>query len=193
MPPSLCIDLDQRERAQLLEIARRSIDEGLAKGRALAVDLQLLTEKLNTSAAVFITLTRGGELRGCVGSLQAVDPLAQAVANSAFNAAFGDRRFPSLRADELDAIRIEISVLSEMEPIEAESRQALLDALQPGVDGLLLEDRGYRSTFLPKVWDSLASPAEFLEHLCLKAGLGARYWSDTIRFHRYRTLSFAEN
>ena len=80
-----------------------------------------------------------------------------------------------------------------MEPIEAASRQALLDSLQPGIDGLLLEDRGYRSTFLPKVWDSLASPAEFLEHLCLKAGLGARHWSGTIRFHRYHTLSFAEN
>ncbi len=193
MPPSLCIDLDPRERAQLLDIARQSLGEGLARGRALVVDLQALAENFNTPAAVFITLTRNGELRGCVGSLQALDPLAQAVANSAFNAAFGDRRFPSLRADELDTIRIEISVLSQMEPIEADSRQALLDALKPGIDGLVLEDRGYRSTFLPKVWDSLASPTEFLEHLCLKAGLGARHWSDTIRFHRYHTLSFAEN
>ena len=193
MPPSLCIDLDPRQRARLLDIARQSLGEGLARSRALVVDPEPLDEKLNTPAAVFITLTRNGELRGCVGSLQALDPLAQAVANSAFNAAFRDRRFAPLRADELDAVRIEVSVLSEMEPIEADSRQALLEQLQPGIDGLLLQDRGYRSTFLPKVWDNLASPAEFLEHLCLKAGLDARYWSDTIRFHRYHTLSFAES
>ena len=193
MPPSICIELDQDERASLLEIARRSIAEGLETGRALVVDGAALGDKFDTRAAVFITLTRGGELRGCIGSLQAQHPLAQAVANSAFNAAFSDRRFPALGADELDSIRIEISVLSEMEPIAADSREALLDELQPGVDGLLLEDRGYRSTFLPKVWDSLGSRGEFLEHLCLKAGLGARYWSDTIRFHRYHTLSFAES
>lgn len=193
MPPSLCIELDETERAALLDIARRSIAHGLDQGRALNVDTAGLGEHLAAPAAVFITLTRDGDLRGCIGSLQALEPLARAVANSAFNAAFRDPRFAALGADELDAIRIEISVLSKMEPIAAESREALLDALQPGIDGLLLEDRGYRSTFLPKVWEKIASPAEFLEHLCLKAGLGARHWSDTIRFHRYRALSFAEN
>ena len=121
--------------------------------------------------------------RGCI----------RAVTEAAFNAAFRDRRFAPLAAEELDEIKIEISVLSEMEPIEAESRQQLLEALEPGVDGLLLEDSGHRSTFLPKVWDKISAPTEFLEHLCLKAGLGARHWSATIRFHRYHTLSFEEN
>lgn len=192
MPPSLCIDLDTEQRRRLLEIARQSIAAGLATGKALQIDLDSLEQKLQTRAAVFITLTRNGELRGCIGGLQASEPLAQAVANSAFNAAFRDHRFPVLGTDELDKVSIEISVLSEMEPLVADSRDDLLEVLQPGVDGLLLEDRGYRSTFLPKVWSSLASPAEFLEHLCLKAGLGAGHWSDTIRFHRYHTLSFAE-
>ena len=151
MPPSLCIELSDSEQARLLEIARQSISSGLTSGRALQVDVARADANLQTVAAVFVTLTRAGQLRGCIGSLQAREPLAQAVANSAFSAAFRDYRFPSLRADELDAIRIEISVLSEMEPIEAETRRALLDSLQPGVDGLLLEDRGYRSTFLPQV------------------------------------------
>ncbi len=193
MPPSLCIELSDGEQARLLEIARQSIGSGLTSGRAPQVDIARLGPNLQTVAAVFVTLTRDGELRGCIGSLQAQEPLAQAVANSAFSAAFRDYRFPSLRADELDAIRIEISVLSEMEPIEAETRQALLDSLQPGVDGLLLEDRGYRSTFLPQVWEKIASPTKFLEQLCLKAGLDAGYWSGTLQFHRYRTLSFAES
>ena len=193
MPPSLCIELSDGEQARLLEIARQSIGDGLNSGRALQVDLSRIDANLKTVAAVFVTLTRAAQLRGCIGSLKAQEPLAQAVANSAFGAAFRDYRFPSLRADELDQIRIEISVLSEMEPIEAETRQALLDSLQPGVDGLLLEDRGYRSTFLPQVWEKMASPTEFLEQLCLKAGLDAGYWSGTLRFHRYQTLSFAES
>ncbi len=193
MPPSLCIELSDSEQARLLEIARQSIASGLTSGRALQVELDGIDARLQTVAAVFVTLTRAGELRGCIGSLKAQEALAQAVANSAYSAAFRDYRFPSLGADELDAIRIEISVLSEMEPIEAPTRQALLDVLQPGVDGLLLEDRGHRSTFLPQVWEKIASPSEFLDQLCLKAGLDAGYWSGTLRFHRYHTLSFAES
>lgn len=193
MPPSLYIDLSAGEQARLLEIARQSISSGLASGSALQLDVAQLDASLQTAAAVFITLMRGGELRGCIGSLQAQEPLAQAVANSAFGAAFRDRRFPPLRADEFDAIHIEISVLSEMEPIAADTRQTLLDSLQPGVDGLLLEDGSYRSTFLPKVWEKITAPTEFLEQLCLKAGLDAGHWSRTLRFHRYRTLSFAES
>jgi len=193
MPLSLCIELSDSEQTRLLDIARQSLSSGLATGRALQFEISQLEDSLQIDAAVFITLTRSGELRGCVGSLQAVEPLAQAVATSAFNAAFRDRRFGPLGVDELDAIRIEISVLSEMEPIEADSRQALLDSLQPGVDGLLLEDQGYRSTFLPKVWEKITSPAEFLQQLMLKAGLGAGHWSGTLRFHRYHTFTFAEN
>jgi AmmeMemoRadiSam system protein A len=192
MPPSLCIELSDAEQARLLDIARESIADGLASGGALQVDPSLMEENLQGRAAVFVTLTRSGELRGCVGSLQAVEPLAQAVATSAFNAAFRDRRFGQLREEELDAIRIEISLLSEMEPIDADSRRALLDSLQPGVDGLLLEDGGYRSTFLPKVWEKITSAEEFLQQLLLKAGLGAGHWSNSLRFHRYHTFTFAE-
>ncbi len=192
MPPSLCIELSDNEQARLLVIARQSIAAGLTSGKALQPGIGQLEYNLQVRSAVFITLTRSGELRGCVGSLQAVEPLAQAVATSAFNAAFRDRRFGRLRGEELDVIRIEISVLSEMEPIEADSRQALLDSLQPGVDGLLLEDQGYRSTFLPKVWEKITSAEEFLQQLSLKAGLGAGHWSGTLRFHRYHTFTFAE-
>ena len=193
MPPSLCIELSDSEQSRLLDIARQSISSGFSTRSALQINLAEFENKLQTRAAVFVTLTRYGELRGCVGSLQAVEPLAQAVATSAFNAAFRDSRFPAVDVDELDAIRIEISVLSQMEPIEAPTRQALLDSLQPGIDGLLLEDRGYRSTFLPKVWEKITSPNEFLEQLLLKAGFDAGHWSSTIRFYRYHTLTFAES
>ncbi len=193
MPLSLCIELSEAEKTGLLGIARESISHGLSTGKPLQPDTGPSGENLRVRAAVFVTLTRNGELRGCVGSLQAREALDGAVANSAFNAAFRDRRFAQLRADELEGIRIEISVLSEMELIRAESRQALLNALQPGLDGLLMEDRDYRSTFLPKVWEKIKSADEFVDQLFLKAGLGPAHWSATVRFHRYHTLSFAED
>jgi AmmeMemoRadiSam system protein A len=193
MQPSLCANLSGDEQDSLLEIARQSIHSGLESGRALQLDVTGFDDNLRIEAAVFITLTRFGDLRGCIGSLQAAHPLAQAVANSAFNAAFRDHRFGKVGSTELADLRIEISVLSELEPVEAPSRQMLLDNLQPGVDGLMMEDRGYRSTFLPKVWEKLPSANEFLGELMEKAGLPAGHWSGSIRFHRYHTLSFAEN
>jgi AmmeMemoRadiSam system protein A len=193
MPLSPCADLRADEQVRLLVLARESILGGLQTGRALQVDLARLNDNLLIKSAVFITLMRRGELRGCIGSLQPVEPLAQAIANSAFNAAFHDRRFGKMQADEVDELMIEISVLSEMELIEVDSRQALLKQLQPGVDGLLLEDQGHRSTFLPKVWEKITSPEMFIEQLMLKAGLPAEHWSQRIQFWRYHTSTFAEN
>ncbi len=80
-----------------------------------------------------------------------------------------------------------------MEPVAAVSRDELLDLLEPGLDGLLLEDRGRRATFLPKVWEKMASPQQFVEQLLLKAGLPPDHWSDSLRISRYRTLSFADS
>jgi len=139
-----------------------------------------------------LTLTQSSQLRGCIGSLESTDPLAQSVANAAFNAAFRDTRFVPLAADEIEHTRVEISVLSELESFAVANRTELLDRLSIGEDGLLLEDGSHRSTFLPKVWDMVADPEEFLNHLLAKAGLPDDYWSETIRFKRYQALSFGE-
>ena len=193
MPPSPCIELAARERERLLEIARASIRHGLDNGTAFSVDRAEIDGPLARTSAVFVTLLRDGQLRGCVGSLEARAPLAQAVATSAYNAAFRDHRFPELRSAEFHALAIEVSVLSPLEPLEAASRDELLAALQPGVDGLLLEDRGRRATFLPKVWEKIPAPQEFVEQLLLKAGLPPDHWSDSLDIRRYRTLTFAES
>ncbi len=193
MLPSLCIDLSADEQSRLLDIARQSIVNGLDSGAALRLDVAQLDANLRIDSAVFVTLTLAGNLRGCIGSLQPSAPLAQAVANSAFNAAFWDRRFAQVQASEIEKLRIEVSVLSPMELIAVNSRQALLDDLQPGVDGLLMEDQSYRSTFLPKVWEKITTPNEFVGQLMQKAGLAAEHWSSTIRFYRYHSTSFGEN
>lgn len=192
MALSPCIDISASDRQQLLLIANQSIDSGLSSDRAYLPDCSELSGNLLAPFGTFVTLTKQDELRGCMGCLQSSEPLASSVASSAFNAAFGDRRFSKLTIEEKELIDIEISVLSEMEALEVTDRQSLLDQLIPGKDGLLLEDLRYRSTFLPGVWEKLPDPAEFLEQLFLKAGLGRDYWSKSILFYRYRAVSFNE-
>ncbi len=193
MPLSLCIDLNTGEQARLLDIARQSIVNGLDSGGALQLDVGRLDANFRIDSAVFVTLTLDGSLRGCIGSLQASAPLAQAVADAAFNAAFRDPRFAKVRNDEVENLRVEVSVLSSMDEIPVDTRQSLLDNLQPGVDGLLIEDRGHRATFLPQVWEKISTADKFVGQLMLKAGLAAGYWSSTIHCYRYHSTSFGEN
>ena len=192
MAPSLCIDLSHTEREQLLYIARESLHSGLHQGSPHTANLDEAPDFLTWQLGVFVTLTRQGKLCGCIGSMHSDEPLARSVAESAYKAGFQDPRFAPLQAQQLDKTRIEISILSPMEPLSVESRSELLSALRPTLDGLLLQDRHYRSTFLPKVWEQLPDPEVFLEHLLTKAGLPVDHWSETMRFFRYQTVSFSE-
>ncbi len=192
MAPSFCIELDAGQRRQLLGIARQSIGHGLQGIGPLPVAEDGLAEALKARLGVFVTLTKNETLRGCIGSLQSLEPLARSVANSAYSAAFEDPRFTRLRVHEAEEVEVDISVLSQLEPIQVGSRRELLDLLQPGTDGLLLEDLRHRSTFLPKVWEQLPDPGQFLDQLLAKAGLPEHHWSATIRFQRYHTVSFSE-
>ena len=192
MPSADTSDLDAGARRTLLELARRSIANGLREGRALAAHAGDFGDTLQATRAAFVTLKEGERLRGCIGHLQAVQPLVQDVAENAFAAAFRDPRFPPLQPDEFDGVRIEISVLSPPEPMRFTSEQDLLAQIRPGRDGLILEDGAARGTFLPSVWESLPDPGDFLRHLKLKAGLPPDHWSPQLRMSRYRTESFAE-
>jgi len=180
------------ERAQLLQVARDSIRHGLEHGGQLQVDEQDYPPALQAHRACFVTLHRDGSLRGCIGHLEAIQPLVVDVAGNAYAAAFQDPRFPPLKSSELDAIDLEISVLSVPEPLPFDDREDLLSKIRPGVDGLILAaPAGHRGTFLPSVWESLPRAEEFLSNLVLKAGLPMGYWSDDIRMQRYTTESFA--
>ncbi|MDR1633945.1 MAG: AmmeMemoRadiSam system protein A [Bifidobacteriaceae bacterium] len=143
--------------------------------------------------AAFVTLTRHGELRGCIGSLEAHRPLAKDVQYNAIDAAFGDPRFAPLPAGEVDRVDIEVSVLSEPLPLAFADRADLAGQLRPGVDGLVLAARGRRGTFLPQVWDQLPTPELFLAHLVRKAGLPAGYWDGDVRIWRYTVTAFEED
>ena len=142
--------------------------------------------------ATFVTLTMKGNLRGCIGMLEAVYPLFRDVAQNAFAAAFRDPRFPPLSETELSTVKIEISLLTPPVPFPVKSEQDLLAGMRPDVDGLILEDGFHRGTFLPAVWEDLPDPRDFLMHLKLKAGLPPDYWSDTLKVLRYTANKISE-
>jgi len=184
--------LNEQQRDILLKTARASIRTGLSKGHPLAVNPADFEEALQAERATFVTLNEHGELRGCIGHLEAIQPLIKDVADNAFSAAFQDSRFPPVSDKEFDQLEIHISVLSPPQPLSFISEEDLLRQIRPGVDGLILQDGYYRGTFLPSVWEQLPGKEEFLAHLKLKAGLPANYWSDSLRVSRYTTESFSE-
>ncbi len=180
-------------RTILLDTAWRSIRHGLAHGTPLAVQLDHVADPLGEPGASFVTLHIEDQLRGCIGTLEAFRPLISDVAENAFAAAFRDPRFTPLTEPELEELSLDISVLSQPEPMQFDSERDLLEKIQPDVDGLILKDGPYRGTFLPSVWKSLPDRAEFLRHLKLKANLPATHWSDSVEVWRYTTESFGSS
>jgi AmmeMemoRadiSam system protein A len=189
MPSTEC--LPPKERGILLALARRSIQSGLDPGSRLDIRIEDYPESLHEKRACFVTLNKRGALRGCIGHLEAVQPLVMDVVENAHAAAFRDPRFPPLQSAEMDALDIHISVLTPASPLPFTSEKDLVDRLRPGIDGLILQSGSRRGTFLPSVWESLPEPREFLRHLKLKAGMTADSWSDDTRVYRYTTESFS--
>lgn len=183
---------DDAAGAELLRLARASIEHGLVHGRPLPVDCDQLPRALAATAATFTTLRSGGRLRGCCGILEAIRPLAEDVSNSAFRAAFRDVRFEPVGEQELGGIRLEVSVLSPLESIPVSREADLLRRLTPGIDGLVIIAEGRRATFLPKVWEMLPDSRQFVRALKTKCGLPENYWSERLEFLRYRTTSCSE-
>lgn len=148
---------------------------------------------LKQPGACFVTLTQHGNLRGCIGSLEAHRSLLADVKSNAVAAALHDPRFMPLTASELGNTRIEISLLSPASPITFSSEADALAQLRPMVDGVIFEFDSYRSTFLPQVWEQLPSPQQFMAHLKNKAGLPADFWADGIQLSRYSVIKWKEH
>ncbi len=172
----------------LLTIARNAI------GKRLGQDVRsaLPHPELSQPGATFVTLTQNGQLRGCIGSLEAYRALAADVTENAIAAAFRDPRFAPLGTDELPRTRIEVSLLESAKPMEFNDEAEAIARLRPGIDGLILSHAGRRATFLPQVWESLPDPHKFLEQLKLKAGLPADFWDETIILARYGVQKWKE-
>jgi len=172
----------------LLTLARGAIAEQF--GAVLLPEMD--APELALPGASFVTLSKGGGLRGCIGSLEARRALGQDVRANAYSAAFRDPRFPPLARDELPLIRVEVSLLTPAQPLSFTGEADALRQLRPGVDGLVFEQGSHRSTFLPQVWESLPDPRQFLVQLKIKAGLPPDFWSQELRLSRYQVQKWTE-
>ena len=176
----------------LLQVARAAISNTLGQSMVLPdPDLQK-ADVLHAPGASFVTLIQQGELRGCIGSLQAHRPLLADIQANAIAAALHDPRFAPLTLLELDVTTVEVSVLSATQPLPFTSEAHALAQLRPGVDGVVFEFGRYRSTFLPQVWEQLPDAAEFMAHLKHKAGLAPNFWAAEVRLQRYTVSKFKE-
>jgi hypothetical protein len=174
----------------LIALARHSILSGLDTGQPARVPVDERTAALLAApGAAFVTLRRrDGALRGCIGSATATRPLIVDVTQHAFNAGFRDPRFPRLEWLELAGLVLSVSVLTPPEPMRFADEPGLLEQLRPGMDGLIIEELGRRSLFLPSVWEEISDPRQFLTLLKLKAGLAAGHFSPTFRAQRFRSI-----
>ena len=172
----------------LLPIARAAISTAL--GFPQQADEEATW--LQAPGACFVTLTQRGELRGCIGTLEARRSLLADVKANAVAAALHDTRFTPLSLPELPRTRVEVSLLSSMQPMLFADEADALAQLQPGVDGVVFEHGHHRSTFLPQVWEQLPRAANFMAHLKQKAGLPPDFWAKEVRLQRYAVRKWTE-
>ena len=193
LEPGGVSSLSAADRVWLLRLARASVAMAVRTRRLPELDPATIPPTARPARAAFVTLTRQGQLRGCIGNLIANRPLYAAVMENARNAATRDPRFPAVEPAELAGLRIEISVLSEPAPLLCESPVDLLDRLRPGRDGVVLQVGPRTATFLPQVWEQLPAPADFLDALARKAGAAPDAWRDAgTLVSIYHVEAFAE-
>lgn len=186
--------LTSTEKQTLLKLARQALESGVRGSAPAPVNEAEFSPVLRANGASFVTLTRRGQLRGCIGALEGYQPLAQDVQEHAVAAALNDYRFPPVAPAELDEIKIEISRLTPPQPLHYTDSADLLAKLRPNIDGVTLRDKfGRRATFLPQVWQQLPDKAEFLSHLCQKMGAAPDAWhSQNLTVQTYQVEEFHE-
>jgi AmmeMemoRadiSam system protein A len=192
-PAPVDCSLNPLEKQALLRIARTTVVATVEGRRPDSLDLAAYSERLRGLGASFVTLLHFGALRGCLGSLQPERPLAEDVRQHAIAVCASDYRFPPVQPEEVPGLSLDVSVLSPTHLLEYASPDDLLGRLRPGVDGVLLRAGTYRATFLPKVWERVTTPDEFLGMLCRKAGLPADSWRrDRLEISTYTVEEFQE-
>ncbi|MGB9763001.1 MAG: AmmeMemoRadiSam system protein A [Minisyncoccia bacterium] len=186
-----------KNKKYLLEISRRAIEKYLTENAILVIDDDGLDKELVEKKATFVTLTINNELRGCMGEMKATKPLYQSVIDNSLASAFLDPRFNPLTLEELNKIKIEISILSPLKLIDLNQFKDINDFvkyLEKRKPGIFLKKDKYQATFLPQVWEELKNPSEFLTHLCYKAGLKPDEWLNfkNLEIQEYEVDKFKE-
>ncbi|CAA7615795.1 MEMO1 family protein H261_09252 [Candidatus Terasakiella magnetica] len=175
----------------LTDLAWASLRHGLETGKPLPPPAER-PGPLALPGAVFVTLLRHGQLRGCIGSVMAWRPLAEDLTENAFKAAFHDPRFTPLTAPEMEGLTLSLSVLTPPQPMTFGNEADLLAQLRPRIDGLIIEDSGKRALFLPSVWEQLPDKRQFLAHLKVKGGMAAHHWSPGFKASTFQAIEIGK-
>jgi AmmeMemoRadiSam system protein A len=192
------LNLNQAQGQVLLKLARQTLMKRLgqpvSESEVDRLNTALTDSCFDALCGTFVTLKINQQLRGCIGNLTSTEPLAISVRRNAINAAFQDPRFKPLAAQELEKIEIEVSILSQPQPLKYSDSADLIKKLRPRIDGVIIRKDGASATFLPQVWEQLPEPRDFLTHLCLKAGLASDAWQNTeLEVSTYQVQYFEED
>ena len=187
------IFLSEIDMKRLLEIARKAITCVVRNEPLKIVELGEYSQLLRDPGASFVTLTKKEKLRGCIGTLEAYQPLVLDVQEHAVAAAMEDYRFPDVSEGELHLIKIEISRLTPVQLVDYSTPEDLVSKLRKNVDGVLIKDYGRRATFLPQVWEKVPDPNQFLSQLCVKMGASPDLWLEKhLQVYTYQVEKFKE-
>jgi len=170
--------LTKKQKDMLLELARNTIANDLALEEPKFKNEDFKDKIFQEKRGVFVTLEMYGNLRGCIGNIEPVYPLYEAVRRNAHEAAFDDPRFDPVVEEELESLDIEISVLTDPRPLKYTTPEDLIKKLQPGKEGVILGKGFFKATYLPQVWDEIKEPEFFLSSLAMKAGLEPDVWKN---------------
>ena len=171
--------LTDEEKQILLRMAREAMECSVRGEKLTPLHKETLSPRLLEQGASFVTLTVRGQLLGCIGALEAYQPLVEDVREHAVAAALEDPRFPPVSERELNGINIEVSRLTRPVPLEYKDAEDLLAKLRPNIDGVILRDGYRRATFLPQVWEKIPDRSQFLDNLCYKMGARSDLWRVT--------------
>ncbi|MFZ2189603.1 MAG: AmmeMemoRadiSam system protein A [Candidatus Magasanikiibacteriota bacterium] len=187
----------QDQQTYLLTLARKSLEYYFETGSILSVDVSTVDAGLMQKRGAFVTLTKNSELRGCIGHIEPVQEIYKDIIDNALSAGLEDNRFVPVRQEELNDLKIEISILTEPEELVYNSPEDLLNKLHPLVDGVIVEKGRQNATYLPQVWEGWEGKnvkAEFLSSLCQKGGLPEDEWqTGSLKVYTYQAEVFVEN
>lgn len=182
------------QKKSLLQLARQTLEYYFATKERMLIEVDDLDDELTQKRGTFVTLTKGGELRGCIGHIEAIQEIYKDIIDNALSAAFGDHRFRPLEEEELAEVKIEISILSRPVELKYTSADDLLAQLVPLHDGVIIELGRNGATYLPQVWEDLPDKSGFLTSLCEKAGLDPDEWrKGKLKVSVYEAEVFSEN
>jgi hypothetical protein len=185
--------LTDGEKQTLLKLARESIELVVQEKTLPKLNLDSFTPVLKQKGASFVTLTIQKKLRGCIGALEAYQPLVEDVREHAVAAALEDPRFLPVDKSELNRIRIEVSILSVPQALSYDSSEDLIKKIRPHVDGVTIKYGERKATFLPQVWEKIPDLSEFMNQLCYKMIGQANLWRETkLQVFTYQVEEFQE-